>query len=52
MHKNPADQTILYEQSLGDSGKEELPFNRKITLEELGSVRGGHLLQGDAQRDN
>lgn len=46
MHKNPADQTILCEQSLGDSGKEELPFNRKRTPEELGSVRGSHLLQG------
>lgn len=38
--KNPNDRTMPYEQALGDTGKQDLPFNRKTQ----GQERCSHLV--------
>lgn len=47
MHKVIHIQTVTYwptyEEAFGDSGKENLPFNRKKSLAKPGSERGSYL---------
>lgn len=40
---NTVNQTTTYEQALGDSGKEKLPFKEKKNRAEPGTGRGCHL---------